>query len=56
MIPHIDFLSAESLLTHTADAGVEFCLIGHFERPGQLSINTVDCWGGGLLPHFKSLC
>lgn len=41
MIPHIDFLSAEVLLTPTADPGVEFHLIGHLERPGQLSIDGV---------------
>ena len=56
MIPHIDFLSAESLLTPTADTRVQFSLIGHLERAGQLSIDSADYLGGGLAPHFKPLC
>lgn len=57
MIPHIDFLSAEALLTPPAHTGVDFCLIGHLEGPGQLSIDSADHRGWrGLAPHVKSLC
>lgn len=41
MIPLIDFLSAEVLLLPTADTGVEFCMICHLEKLGQLSVDTL---------------
>lgn len=51
MTPYIDFLSVEPLLTPTAETEVHFYLIGHLERPGQLSIDSTD-----YTPHFKSFC
>lgn len=54
MIPHIDFLSGESLLSppppHT-DTGAEFYLIGHSDRPGIRE----DVWKLTLRSYAKSV-